>query len=62
MVIVYKNYVTLLSTLENHVFSPFMSYSTLIRPRWRPNKAESFAFDQTLKLRLEIRLISSNYI
>jgi len=61
MVFVYRNYVIPLSALENHVFSLFGPYLALI---WlfQVNRDESLTFGQTSQLRLEMRLICSNYI
>jgi len=62
--VVHKNYVILLSALENYVFPIFVPYSTLIR--LRPIGAGSLTFGQTSQLRLEIKVIGSichrNYV
>jgi len=49
----------LLSTLENHVFSPFGLYSALIR--LKANQTESWTFGQTSQLILETKLVWSNW-
>ena len=57
--ILHRNNVILLPAFENHVFSPFGSYAALIR--LSSSQSGKFDFGQTSELRLEKRLISSNY-
>ena len=59
MVIVHRNYVKLLSALENHVLPMFVPYSGLIKPNSGQLRLKNLTFGQTFQLRLEIRLISS---